>query len=49
MDLGKTHERGGILGHLKAYYGTAEYTERGSLHVHFIIWLDGGLTALSIT
>jgi hypothetical protein len=42
-ESGKSKKQGGILGHLKAYYGTAEYTERGSLHGHFIIWLDGGV------
>lgn len=40
--------RGGILGYLKAYYGTAECTERGSLHGHFVIWLDGGLNPTDI-
>ena len=34
---------GGILGHLQAFYGTTEFTERGSLHAHFVIWLVGGL------
>lgn len=34
---------GGILGHIKAFFGTAEYYERGSLHCHFVIWLLGGL------
>jgi hypothetical protein len=36
-------EKGGILGHLRAFYGTCEFTERGSLHGHFLIWLLGGL------
>ena len=34
---------GGILGHLNAFYGTCEFTERGSLHGHFLIWLLGGV------
>ena len=34
---------GGIFGHIRAYYGTAEFTERGQLHGHFLIWLDGDL------
>ena len=34
---------GGIFSHVRAYYGTAEFTERGQLHGHFLIWLDGGL------
>jgi len=47
--LGWDHERcssssvGGIFGRVRAYYGTAEFTERGQLHGHFLIWLDGGL------
>jgi hypothetical protein len=34
---------GGILGKIRAYYGVAEFTDRGQLHGHFLIWLDGGL------
>jgi hypothetical protein len=34
---------GGIFGRLRAYYGSAEFTECGQLHGHFLIWLDGGL------
>ena len=37
----KSSKRGGILGHLKAFYGTCEFTERGSLHGHFLLWLVG--------
>ena len=37
----KSSQRGGILGHLRAFYGTCEFTERGSLHGHFLIWLVG--------
>lgn len=36
-------EDGGILGHLKAFYGTTEFTQRGDLHGHFLLWLDGGV------
>lgn len=39
----KSKPKGGILGKVDAYYGTAEYTERGCLHGHFLIWLEGGL------
>jgi hypothetical protein len=39
----KSNEHGGILGHLLAFFGTCEFTERGSLHGHFLIWLLGGL------
>ena len=42
-DRRKSSEKGGILGHLCAFYGTCEFTERGSLHGHFLIWLLGGL------
>ena len=37
----KSSAKGGILGHLRAFYGTSEFTERGSLHGHFLIWLIG--------
>ena len=39
----KSSDKGGILGHLHAFFGTCEFTERGSLHGHFLIWLLGGL------
>ena len=35
--------QGGIFGKLRAYYGMAEFTDRGQLHGHFLIWLDGGI------
>ena len=28
---------------IRAFYGTSEFTERGSLYGHFFIWLLGGL------
>ncbi len=31
----------GILGTLKAFFGSDEFTNRGQLHGHFVIWLDG--------
>lgn len=34
---------GGLFGHLCAFYGTSEYTECGSLHGHFLLWLVGGM------
>ncbi len=34
---------GGIISHLKAFYGMNELTERGSYHVHFLLILRGGL------
>jgi hypothetical protein len=39
----KSTPQGGIFGKIRAYYGTAEFTNRGQLHGHFLIWLDGGL------
>ena len=39
----KSYNKGSILGHPRAFYGTCEYTEQGSLHGHFLIWLLGGL------
>ncbi|KAF8238718.1 hypothetical protein L208DRAFT_1240367 [Tricholoma matsutake] len=43
FDLGQSSTQGGILGHLQAFYGTTECTERGGLHGHFLIWLVGAL------
>ena len=40
---GKSSSKGGILGHIKAFYGTTECTERGGLHGHFLFWLQGAL------
>jgi hypothetical protein len=37
----QSSKAGGIWGRLRAFYGTTEYTERGSLHGHFLIWLEG--------
>jgi hypothetical protein len=31
-----------MFGRLRAFYGTCEYTECGSLHGHFLLWLQGG-------
>ncbi len=39
----RSSTEGGILGHLKAFYGTNELTDRGSYHVHYLIILLGGL------
>jgi hypothetical protein len=35
--------QGGILGRLRAFFGTNELTGRANLHGHFLIWLEGGL------
>jgi hypothetical protein len=39
---------GGILGHLRAFYGTPELTERANFHGHFLIWLVGRLNPSEI-
>ncbi|KAG8912353.1 hypothetical protein FRC01_005141, partial [Tulasnella sp. 417] len=39
----KSSEAGSILGKVRAFFGTCEYTERANLHGHFLIWLQGGL------
>ena len=31
---------GGVLGPIKAYFGTVQSQGRGSLHLHLLIWLD---------
>ncbi|KAK4702713.1 hypothetical protein P7C70_g3507, partial [Phenoliferia sp. Uapishka_3] len=36
-----SNNEGGLFGKLRAYYGASEYTERGCLHGHFLIWLEG--------
>lgn len=42
FDSNRATPTGGILGFIRAFYGTTEFTECGSLHGHFLIWLDGG-------
>ncbi|CAF3794588.1 unnamed protein product [Rotaria socialis] len=34
----------GVLGPIKAYFGTVENQGRGSLHLHILMWLDHDLT-----
>ncbi|CAF4002524.1 unnamed protein product [Adineta steineri] len=34
----------GVLGPIKAYFGTVENQGRGSLHLHILLWLDHDLT-----
>jgi hypothetical protein len=34
----------GVVGPIKAYFGTVENQGRGSLHLHILIWLDHDLT-----
>lgn len=36
-------DEGGILGKLQAFYGSSEFTDWGSLHGHFLLWLLGGM------
>ena len=35
---------GGVLGPAKAYFGTVENQDRGSLHLHLLIWLNHNFT-----
>ncbi|VDB89145.1 unnamed protein product [Peniophora sp. CBMAI 1063] len=44
----RAEEFPGILGPLSGWYGTAEYTNRGALHGHFLLWLLGGLNPSEI-
>ena len=34
----------GVLGPIKAYFGTVENQGRGSLHLHILMWLDHSMT-----
>ncbi|KAJ7076840.1 hypothetical protein B0H15DRAFT_790077 [Mycena belliarum] len=34
----------GVFGRVKHYYGVIEAQNRGSLHGHFVVWLDGALS-----
>ncbi|KIJ56709.1 hypothetical protein M422DRAFT_148988, partial [Sphaerobolus stellatus SS14] len=34
----------GIFGKVDSYYGVVEAQGRGSLHCHFFVWLEGGLS-----
>jgi hypothetical protein len=43
FSIGRSRDHGGILGHVQAFYGTTECTERGGLHGHFVIWLVSAL------
>ncbi|KAJ7733451.1 hypothetical protein B0H16DRAFT_1222953, partial [Mycena metata] len=36
-------DEGGILGVVKAYYGTVEAQGRGTLHCHMMVWVAGGM------
>ena len=43
FDKQESTPSGGILGKLEAFYGSSEFTDRGMLHGHFLLWLLGGL------
>jgi hypothetical protein len=38
----------GVLGPIKAYFGTVENQGRGSLHLHILLWIDHDLTPLQL-
>ncbi|KAI0335960.1 hypothetical protein GY45DRAFT_1227236, partial [Cubamyces sp. BRFM 1775] len=40
---GHAPKEGGVLGHVKAYYGCVEAQGRGTLHCHMMIWIEGAL------
>jgi helitron helicase-like protein len=37
------NEEGGVLGHVKGYYGCVKAQGRGSLHCHMLVWVEGSL------
>lgn len=39
---------GGVLGPIKAYFGTVESQGRGSLHLHLLIWLSHDMKPVDI-
>lgn len=41
-------EEGGMLGHIRSFYGTCEVTECGSYQIHFLIMLHGGLNPIDV-
>lgn len=41
----RVKSRAGIFGHVSAYFGTVESQNRGSLHLHMLIWLKDAPTA----
>lgn len=38
----------GVLGPIKAYFGTVENQGRGSLHLHILLWIDHNLTPIQL-
>lgn len=38
----------GVLGPIKAYFGTVENQGRGSLHLHILLWIDHDLTPIQL-
>lgn len=38
----------GVLGPIKAYFGTVENQGRGSLHLHMLLWIDHDLTPVQL-
>ena len=39
--LGYKKEKGGVFGHVSAYYGMIEEQGTGTLHNHMRVWLHG--------
>ncbi|KAK0215909.1 hypothetical protein EDD85DRAFT_782365 [Armillaria nabsnona] len=44
----RSTEKGGLLGHIRSFYGMGELTEWGMYHMHFLITLYGGLIPADI-
>jgi hypothetical protein len=44
----KNHERDGIFGKIKAYYGMVETQARGTLHVHLLLWIHGSPSPIDL-
>ena len=44
FDKNLNEKKTGIIGLIDAYYGCVETQDRGSLHLHFLIWVTHGLS-----
>lgn len=44
----KNENQAGVFGKLKAYYGMVETQNRGTLHIHLLLWIDGALSPLDL-
>ncbi|CUA73486.1 hypothetical protein RSOLAG22IIIB_05336 [Rhizoctonia solani] len=44
----RVHSRPGVLGRVKAYFGTVECQGRGTLHLHLLLWLHNSPPASQV-